>query len=66
MTPQDVYRIESEQINEAGLDAIVSISDHDSIDANLKLNEEIGQQNSADFAGMDSSVRIRIFPRRRA
>lgn len=40
MTAQDVYRIESAQINEAGLEAIVSISDHDSIDANLKLNEE--------------------------
>ena len=40
MTAQDVYRIESEQINAAGLNAIVSISDHDSINANLKLNEE--------------------------
>lgn len=39
MTAHDVYSIEQQQINEAGLDAIVSISDHDSIDANLKLNE---------------------------
>jgi hypothetical protein len=40
MTETDVYRIEKAQMNEAGLDAIVSISDHDSIDANLKLNEQ--------------------------
>ncbi len=46
MTAQDVYRIESEQINEAGLNAIVSISDHDGIDANLKLNEEIDNKTA--------------------
>jgi len=40
MTPQMVYEIEKTQINEAGLDAIVSISDHDSIDANLQVNEQ--------------------------
>ncbi|HQU84640.1 MAG TPA: hypothetical protein PKY59_15995 [Pyrinomonadaceae bacterium] len=39
MTAKDVHGIETDQINKAGLDAIVSISDHDSIDANLKLNE---------------------------
>jgi len=44
MTPQAVYRIEQEQINKAGLDAIVSISDHDSIDGSLDLNKE--QDNS--------------------
>ena len=40
MSPHDVYRIEKEQINKAGLEAIVSISDHDSIEGNLKLNEQ--------------------------
>jgi hypothetical protein len=40
MTPQMVYEIEKTQINEAGLDAIVSISDHDSIDANLQVNTQ--------------------------
>jgi hypothetical protein len=40
MSPHDVFRIESEQINKAGLEAVVSISDHDSIDGNLKLNEQ--------------------------
>jgi hypothetical protein len=40
MTPHDVYRIEREQINNAGLDAIVSISDHDSIDGSLDLSEQ--------------------------
>ena len=36
---EDVYRIEQEQINGAGLDAIVSITDHDEIAGNLKINE---------------------------
>jgi hypothetical protein len=40
MTAQEVYNIEKTQINETGLEAIVSISDHDSIDANLSINEE--------------------------
>jgi hypothetical protein len=40
LTPHDVYRIEKEQINSAGLDAIVSLSDHDSIDGNLLVNEQ--------------------------
>ena len=39
MTPNDVFRIEQEQINEAGLDAVVSLSDHDSIEGNLTLNK---------------------------
>src|SRR5687768_14388802 len=34
MTPQAVHAIETDQINSAGLQAIVSITDHDSIDAN--------------------------------
>jgi hypothetical protein len=39
LTPHDVYRIEKEQINSTGLEAIVSLSDHDSIDGNLMVNE---------------------------
>lgn len=39
MTAQEVYDIEKSQINDAGLDELVSISDHDSIEANLKVNE---------------------------
>ena len=39
MTAQEVYNIEKKQINEAGLEAIASLSDHDSIDANLQINE---------------------------
>lgn len=39
MTPDAVYDIESDQINKAGLDAIVSLTDHDNIDAPLKVNE---------------------------
>ena len=38
MTPHNVYDIEKAQINEAGLDAIVSISDHDSIDGSLLIS----------------------------
>ncbi len=34
-----VYKIEKEQINDVGLDAIVSLTDHDAIDGTLKVNE---------------------------
>ncbi len=40
LSPASVYEIEKEQINEIGLDAIVSITDHDSIDATLIVNEQ--------------------------
>lgn len=39
LTPREVYNFEKEQINNAGLEAIASLSDHDSIDANLQINE---------------------------
>ncbi len=35
MTSRDVYEIEKDQIEGAGLEAMVSLSDHDSIDGNL-------------------------------
>ena len=41
LTPNDVYRIEEEQINSVGLDAVVSLSDHDSINGNLTVNETV-------------------------
>ena len=41
LTAHDVYNIETEQINGAGLEAIASLSDHDSIDANLKVCEKV-------------------------
>jgi hypothetical protein len=37
--PEQVYDIERSQINEGGLAAIVSLTDHDSIDSTLKVNE---------------------------
>ncbi|MCA1589481.1 MAG: hypothetical protein LC734_03635, partial [Acidobacteria bacterium] len=37
--PRAVYAIEKQQINERGLDAIVSLTDHDNIDATLDVNE---------------------------
>ncbi len=40
----EVYRIETEQINNIGLDAIVSLTDHDAIDANLKVNENFNNE----------------------
>ncbi len=46
MTPQEVYNIEKRQINEAGLEAITSISDHDSIDANLLINEHTANEQA--------------------
>jgi hypothetical protein len=40
LTAQEVFNLEQNQINQTGLDALVSISDHDSIDANLKIIEQ--------------------------
>lgn len=39
MTALEVFEIEKNQINAAGLEAVVSLTDHDSIDANLIVNE---------------------------
>lgn len=39
LTAQGVYDIEKRQINDAGLRAVVSLTDHDSIDATLEVNE---------------------------
>ncbi|MGI9054717.1 MAG: hypothetical protein ACR2F2_02815 [Pyrinomonadaceae bacterium] len=36
----EVYTTEKKQINDAGLEAVVSLTDHDCIDGNLKVNEE--------------------------
>lgn len=40
MSGQSVYDIEREQITSAGLEAIVSVTDHDSIDACVEVNEK--------------------------
>lgn len=39
LTPLDVYNIEKKQINDTGLDAIISITDHDSIDGFTQVHE---------------------------
>ncbi|MDQ3062437.1 MAG: hypothetical protein M3R14_06170, partial [Acidobacteriota bacterium] len=39
-TGHEVYRLEKEQINGMGLEAVVSITDHDCIDANLQVGEQ--------------------------
>ncbi len=49
LTAFEVFNIEKQQINEAGLDAVVSLTDHDSIDANLKVNEKT-DNNSAPIS----------------
>lgn len=40
LPPEEVYSIEQKQINEAGLEAVISITDHDCIDGNIRLNEQ--------------------------
>ncbi len=40
LTPQEVFNLEKKQINEAGLSAITSITDHDSVEANLEVNQQ--------------------------
>jgi hypothetical protein len=39
LTANGVYEIEKRQIEEAGIAAMVSLTDHDSIDANITINE---------------------------
>jgi hypothetical protein len=46
MTAQEVYNIEKAQINEAGLEAITSITDHDCIEANLQINEHTANEQA--------------------
>lgn len=46
LTAQGVYDIERSQINGAGLEAIVSLTDHDSIDANLEVNKQSGSSRA--------------------
>ncbi len=46
MPPDEVYNIEKAQINEVGLDAITSITDHDSIAANLQINESTANEQA--------------------
>lgn len=41
LPPERVFRIEQEQIENAGLSPIVSLTDHDSIDANVEVNKKI-------------------------
>ncbi len=41
LAPDDVYDIEKQQIEESGLNAIVSLTDHDSINATLTVNERV-------------------------
>ncbi|MCY7375190.1 MAG: hypothetical protein LH472_04370, partial [Pyrinomonadaceae bacterium] len=58
MTAHDVFNIEKKQINEAGLEAITSITDHDSIDANLQINE--GTANEQAPISMEWTVPFEI------
>ncbi len=39
LNSSDVYNIEKKQLNDAGLEAIVSITDHDEIKGNITVNE---------------------------
>lgn len=41
-----VYGIEKDQINKLGLDAVVSLTDHDAIDGNLAVNETHENENA--------------------
>lgn len=54
LPPEAVYQIEKEQINGSGLTAIVSLTDHDSIDATLKVNE--GAENTHAPISMEWTV----------
>lgn len=46
LTARAVYNLEKTQINQVGLESLVSLSDHDSVDANLQLNETVENHNA--------------------
>jgi hypothetical protein len=46
LSPKGVFDIEREQIEAAGLEALVSLTDHDSIEANLEVNEAAPEINA--------------------
>ncbi len=46
LTAREVFDIEKNQINEAGLDAITSITDHDCIEANLQINQTTANEHA--------------------
>ena len=46
LTGREVFESEKEQMNRAGLDAIVSITDHDCIQANLEVNTQISNDQA--------------------
>jgi hypothetical protein len=46
LSADEVYDIEKRQINDAGLDAIISLTDHDSIEANLSVNEALPDESA--------------------
>lgn len=46
LTPEMVYGIEKEQIEQAGLAPLVSLTDHDSIKANLEVKEGKGESHA--------------------
>jgi hypothetical protein len=54
LTPQGVYDIERKQIEDAGLHPIVSLTDHDSINATLDVNES--HSNSVAPISMEWTV----------
>lgn len=46
LSPKDVFDIEQRQINDLNLDALVSITDHDSIDATLEVNNLVPESDA--------------------
>lgn len=46
LTGEDVFESEKENLNKAGLEAIVSITDHDCIEANLEINRKFSNSQA--------------------
>lgn len=57
LTGEEVFESERAQMNDAGLDAFISITDHDAIDANLELNRTFS--NEAAPISMEWTVPFR-------
>ncbi len=66
MTAQMIYDSEKTQINQFGLDAVASITDHDSIDANLQINETTPNEQAPISLEWTVPYSYGFFPRRSA
>ncbi|MEI9899627.1 MAG: hypothetical protein WDN31_05185 [Hyphomicrobium sp.] len=66
LAPADAYGLEGGQIERLGLTPIVSLSDHDDIEAPMSAAGDAAERENSCIGGVDRSVPRDFFPHRRA